>query len=215
LRLLPALPALGGATRLSPLARMRPALAVVHDRGVASVCAVTGVVVIGHFAAYTYVAPIVHRAGGLAGLSLSALLLGFGAAGIAGNLVAGRAVDRRPGPALAAFIGTTVAALGVLALAPGTLLTVVAVLAWGIGYSAVPVSLQSAILRVAPDDQDAASAVYVVAFQIGIGGGALVGERLVSAGQLGVLPVIAAATALAALGLVLVSARAFPARIRA
>jgi predicted MFS family arabinose efflux permease len=36
----------------------------------------------------------------------------------------------------------------------------------------MPVSLQSAVLRVAPAGADLASSVYVVAFQIGIGGGA-------------------------------------------
>jgi predicted MFS family arabinose efflux permease len=55
--------------------------------------------------------------------------------------------------------------------------------------------------------------VYVVAFQIGIGGGAFVGERFVRAGQLGWLPVLAAGTALVAGLLVIVSRRAFPNRL--
>jgi predicted MFS family arabinose efflux permease len=63
---------------------------------------------------------------------------------------------------------------------------------------------------VAPQARDAASAVYVVAFQIGIGGGALVGERVVQGGHLAALPIIAAVLALAA-GLLVIRARtAFP-----
>ena len=90
-----------------------------------------------------------------------------------------------------------------------TLLTVIAVLAWGAAFTAIPVPLQSAVLRVAPRSQDAASAVYVVAFQIGIGGGALVGERLVVAGQLHALPVLGAALAFVAVLITLSARRVF------
>ena len=106
-----------------------------------------------------------------------------GAAGVLGNLVAGRLVDRRPGPVLAVLIAVVAVSLAVLTLPPshgaGPVTTVAAVLAWGAAFTAVPVCLQSAVLRVTPLARDAASAVYVVAFQIGIGGGALVGERFV------------------------------------
>ena len=58
--------------------------------------------------------------------------------------------------------------------------------------------LQCAVLRVAPRSADTASALYVVAFQVGIGGGALAGSILVDAGHLGELPLIG--TAFAAVG---------------
>lgn len=212
LRLLPPLRSLA-VERVRPSARIRSSLAIIGERPVAAVCAVTLTVVIGHFAAYTYIAPLVERAGGLSGLGLSALLLGFGAAGFAGNLLAGRLTDGRPGSVLIAGMSLAAAALVALAATPGTVATVVAVLAWGMGFAVVPVSLQSGILRVAPHAQDAASAVYVVAFQIGIGGGAFVGERLVGGGELGLLPIVAAVTALAAAVLVTTTARAFPRRL--
>ncbi|GAB2457229.1 MFS transporter [Jatrophihabitans fulvus] len=193
--------------------RIRAAVAAVADRGVARVCLVTVVVVIGHFAAYTYIAPLVERAGGLDGFALSALLLGFGVMGLAGTITVGRVVDRHPGPVLAGFVAVAAVSVAVLATTSGPAVTVVAALLWGIGFSAVPVSLQSAILRVAPQGQDTASAVYVVAFQIGIGGGAFLGERIVGAGGLGVVPLVAAGTALAATVLVITSRRVFPVRI--
>jgi predicted MFS family arabinose efflux permease len=110
-------------------------------------------------------------------------------------------------------VGVVVVSLAALAIGPGTVGTVLAVLGWGIGFTAIPVSLQSAAMRVAPDAHEASSAVYVVAFQIGIGGGALVGDRLVASGHLGVLPTAAAIAALAALGLVFASRKAFPSRV--
>ena len=64
-----------------------------------------------------------------------------------------------------------------------------------------------------PEERDAASAIYVVAFQIGIGGGAFIGERFVSAGLLGVLPLLAAAMALVSCLLVAGARQVFPARL--
>jgi predicted MFS family arabinose efflux permease len=195
--------------------RLRAATTIIRSGPVAAVCAVTVLLVIGHFAAYTYIAPLVRRDGGPTGFGLSALLLGYGIAGLLGNVLVGRLVDRRPGPLLTAMIAVIVAALSVLALSPGTTITAIAVLAWGAAFTASPVILQAAILRVAPAARDAASAVYVVAFQIGIAGGALIGERFFRAGMLDALPVIGAAAALTAVVAVLSARTAFPARIPA
>lgn len=212
-RLLPELPALGPAARPSLGAQARHILDIVRMPSITAVCAVTTVLVLGNSAAYTYIAPLVRRDDGLDGLALSALLLGYGAVGLAAVVLAGRVVDTRPGPSLRVLVALIVAALALLIFARADLLVVVAVLAWGAGFTAVPVCLQSAVLRVAPHAQDAASAVYVVAFQIGIGGGALIGERLVSSGHLDAVPVVGAALALTA-GFVVLGARtAFPARV--
>jgi predicted MFS family arabinose efflux permease len=191
-------------------ARLRASVTIIRSGPVAAVCLVTVVLVVGHFAAYTYIAPLVRRDGGLEGMALSALLLGYGAAGLLGNWVVGRHVDRRPGPLLTGLLALMVVALAALVPVLGPAPTVIAALVWGGAFTAIPVCLQAAILRVAPTARDAASAVYVVAFQIGIGAGALVGERLVSAGLLPALPVIAAVLTLTAGLLVTVQRRAFP-----
>ncbi|UZJ24628.1 MFS transporter [Rhodococcus antarcticus] len=212
LRVLPALPALVPAQRARVRAQASSAWATVRSRALTPVCAVTTILVVGHFAAYTYIAPLVRRDGGLDGLGLSALLLGYGAAGLVGTVLVGRAVDRRPGTVLVGTIAVSVVGLAVLTFARADVLTSVAVLAWGAGFTAVPVCLQAAVMRVAPDAQDAASAVYVVAFQIGIGGGALVGERLVTGGALDALPPLAAVLAVLAAVVGLSARRAFPLR---
>ena len=98
-------------------------------------------------------------------------------------------------------------ALGTLAaLAPGSRpATVVAVVLWGAAFAAVPACIQSRVLQAAPEAAEIASALLVVAFQIGIGGGALVGSLLVGSGHLADLPLLGAllaggATALAGFG---------------
>jgi predicted MFS family arabinose efflux permease len=211
---LPELSASAADLAASTLTRMRSATRIIRSRAITPVCAVTSVLVIGQFAAYTYIDPLVLHDGGLSGFGLSALLFGYGVAGLCSNLLVGRFVDRRPGPTLAACVVVVAAALIVLTFKAGVVLTVIAVVAWGAGFVAVPVSLQGAILRVAPQAQEAASAVYVVAFQIGIGGGAFVGNRFVDAGHLTYLPVVGAALAVAAVVIVVAARRAFPLRAR-
>lgn len=64
----------------------------------------------------------------------------------------------------------------------------------------------------APRSADTASALYVVAFQIGIGGGALAGSLLVDTGVLAGLCVIGAVLAASGLLIVLTARQAFPPR---
>jgi hypothetical protein len=90
--------------------------------------------------------------------------------------------------------------------------TVAAVAAWGAAFTAIPVALQSAVLRVAPQSADTASALYVVTFQVGIGGGALAGSVLVNSGLLSQLPLTGTLLAAAGAALLLAARRAFPSR---
>ncbi|MFI5932522.1 MFS transporter [Actinoplanes sp. NPDC051494] len=208
---LPKLPPLPQDLAIKAGAQLRTSVRVLRNRSVALVCLLTMTIVIGHFAAYTYLAPLVRRDAGLEGAGLTALLLGYGAAGLIGNWLVGRHVDSRPRPLVTVLIGVIVVALALLVPVLGPAPTVIAVLAWGGAFTALPVVLQTTILRVAPTTRDAASAVYVVAFQIGIGGGAFVGERLVSSGHLAWLPAMAAVLALIAGAVVLRSRDTFPA----
>jgi predicted MFS family arabinose efflux permease len=210
---LPKLPALPRDLAVRAGAQLKASVQIIRSGPVAAVCLITAVLVIGHFAAYTYIAPLVRRDGGLEGIGLSALLLGYGAAGLLGNWIVSRFVDRKPRTLLTMLIGIMVVSLALLIPVLGTAPTVLAALAWGGTFTAIPVILQAAILRVAPDARDAASAVYVVAFQIGIGGGALLGERFVRAEMLAWLPVIAAVLTLVAGLTVLAARRAFPSHV--
>jgi len=209
LRVLPALPALPRDREARPVESLK----VFGNRPVMLLCAITTVMVIGHFAAYTYLAPLALRDGGLQGLSLSALLLGFGAAGLVSNFLIGRHIDRRPGVLLAGVLGVMAVASALLAPALGAVPTWICTLLWGGAFTAIPACLQATVLRVAPRARDAASAVYVVAFQIGIGSGAFVGERFVRAGWLGWLPVLTASLALIACVAVLFARQVFPPRL--
>jgi predicted MFS family arabinose efflux permease len=158
------------------------------------VCGVTVLAALGQFVAFTYLAPIVRQHTGLTGTGLSAVLLAYGAAGVAGVAAVGAVTDRRPRAALVVCMGAVVAALALIsATGRSTPVMVLATMAWGAGFTALPICLQSAVLRVAPRVPDTGSALYVVAFQIGIGGGALVGAGLLGSGHLASIPVVALA----------------------
>ena len=206
--------AVGPAGRSGVRAGLASVPAALRSGPLLAVCVVTMVVVTGHFAAYTYITALVRRDAGLSGLGLSAVLFGYGAAGIGGIVLAGRITDRWPRRSTAACVAGLVVALAALAtVAHGsTAGTVAAVVVWGAGFTALPVALQAAVLRVAPRSADTASALYVVAFQIGIGGGALAGSLLVNAGLLALLPLVALVMVAAGLLILLTARRAFPAR---
>jgi predicted MFS family arabinose efflux permease len=200
----------GEADALGANAALKAIPGVLRNRLLASVCLTTLVLVIGTFTAYTYISLIVQRDSGLRGIALATVLLAYGAAGVAGNVVISAIADRLPRrAALVAAVGIC-AALVLLTFRVGVVFTVLGVLIWGVAAVATPVSLQTAVLRVAPAVQDTASAVYVVAYQIGIGGGALLGGILVSHGLVRELTIVGAVTAVIAAVVVSASVRAFP-----
>lgn len=193
-------------------ARMAAIPAALRSWSLFAVCAVTVLVVIGHFTAYTYIAALVRRDAGLSGLALAIVLMAYGLAGVGGLGLTGWATDRWPRLAAAGCAGTVTLALAALSAISyrSAALTVAAVVLWGAAFTAIPVCLQSAVLRVAPQSADTGSALYVVAFQIGIGGGALAGSILVDAGRLADLPAVGMALAAAGTLVLLGARRAFP-----
>lgn len=166
---LPPLPAegdvrLGAVLRLAGAPRVRTGLIVV------------ALVVTGHFAAYTYVRPVLEELSGVDAGLIGTLLLVYGLAGVAGNFAAGAAAARSPRITLLVLGGTLavtmalVPILGLTALAAAGLLVV-----WGLAYGGVSVAAQSWMLAAAPQAREAASALFAGVFNAAIALGALVG----------------------------------------
>ncbi|MFF2619916.1 MFS transporter [Kitasatospora sp. NPDC058046] len=173
LRSLPPLPPLT-ATGLGVL---RGLLA---GRGTRTGIAVTFLIVPAHFGSYTYVTPFLtgttHAGPGL----VTALLLGYGAAGLLGNVLAGG----RAAGALRPVFGTAAVLLAAAALllpllgtgGPGA---AVLLALWGLAYGAVPVCSLSWFLAAAPHAPEGAGVVFTSAFQAGFSIGALTGGLVV------------------------------------
>lgn len=173
----------------------------VRNRRLLWLCALTVLVVTAYFATYTYIALFLDRDAGVRGDTLAPVLLLYGLAGLVAIWVIGRTTDRWPqwtGLGCTAALGVALLGMGVFASwAPAGV--VGSVLLLGAAFTATPVFLQATVLRVAPTASDVASSVYVVAFQIGIAGGALLGGLAVNADTMGVIPWVAGAVVLGAL----------------
>lgn len=173
---------------------------------VLAVCVVTAVVMIGQYAALTYVAPILTDVVGAAPEAVAPLLFASGLAGAAGLVVAGSPIARNSVRALVVAMTAIAIALVVMAAEPGLWPAVIAYTAWGFAFGAVPPLLQTRLLQAAPPERrDAASALYTTAFNIGIGGGALLGGLLFGAFGVGAVPLAYAVMLVAASVMVVVS----------
>jgi predicted MFS family arabinose efflux permease len=108
------------------------------------------------------------------------LLLGYGVAGLAGNLLAGPAAGRSPRRTLAVISAGLTAALLAFALAGGTTPAGAGLLLlWGLAYGGVSVGLQSWFMAAAPEDVETATGLYVSVFCLSIALGALLGGLLI------------------------------------
>lgn len=170
LRLLPSTPAIG-ATRLRDvnLLLKRPALLCVY--------VITIVMMTGHYTVFTFISPFLLEVGG-ARRELTALaLLVFGCAGLVGGFIA-------PRPMKVALKNSWVVTPAVVALClvglgfavRDTMSTMALLIVWGSTFMVFALILQNLVLVMAPDAQDLAMAAYSGLYNVGIGGGALIGS---------------------------------------
>ena len=154
------------------------------------VCVIASVTMVGHYAFYTFVVPFLTGPMGVPSGDVGALLFLYGIAGAGGLVLAGSVFGPRPqlGLILALVVtGIAVAALAVLA--GQIVLALIAFILWGLAFGALPPLLQTRMLHTSsPAFRDTASALYTTSFNVGIGGGALVGAVIYDAGGLMVLP---------------------------
>lgn len=142
--------------------------------------AVTLLVFIGQFSAYTYVTPFLVQVSQLTAGAVSALLLTYGVAGFIGNLLGGWLVARSVRRSLITVglvIGLSTLAMPVL----GTSLAgvVLLIVTWGLGFGMMPISVQSWMFKAAPDAMESGGAVFVSTAQVALASGALIGGIVV------------------------------------
>jgi predicted MFS family arabinose efflux permease len=189
------------------------ALPVHHARALPGLVAVTlGVSLLETAAALmvqTYSSPLLTDLAGVTGVVLSAVLLAYGVAGVAGNVVGGRLADRfGAGRIIVVALGTSTAALLLLAPATATAGTTLAVFAlWGFAAWAMNSPLQNVLLTVAGRHGQLVVALNSSVISLGTGIGALLGGWVIAGPGYGALGAAAAALMLLAVALTLVLAR--------
>lgn len=158
--------------------------------------------IMAHFAAFTFIEPLLSRTLPVRPGLVSTLLLLFGIAGVAGNIISGRLIDRYLKALVLislAAMALSVLALGLLTILSPAWLTASLLFIWGASVAIVFVGLQAWILRIAGDAAMPASAIYVAIFNAAIGAGALAGAAILSVTNLSGLMVVAAAAIAASL----------------
>lgn len=153
------------------------------------------------FTAYTYLADILERLGGVPAGQVGWWLMGFGAVGMLGNHLGGSMVDKRPLGAMVVFllvlgVGMTAA----VAFAEQRAWLIAALVAWGIAYTALFPICQVRVMQAGAKAQALAASLNISAANAGIGLGAIfggVGIRQFGLDSLGLL-----ATGVAALALI-------------
>ncbi|MHA7985657.1 MFS transporter [Rathayibacter sp. CAU 1779] len=181
----------------------------VSIRPVLMICALTMLITLGSFTLNAYVAPFVSDAMGLGTDAVGPMLFVGGLMGAIAVALVGTVLGRIPRAAAAAGLLLTtlgIALLGAFAGVPPVAIGAFAL--WALAFGCLPPLLQTELLHAASARfRDTASALYTTAFNVGIGGGAVVGGAIYAVWGIDAVP-------WAALAILVVAIVLFPFSIR-
>ncbi|WP_196279082.1 MFS transporter [Catellatospora vulcania] len=183
--LLPEVPGSTAAVR----ARMREVLRVPDFPPIVAMTAVT---MLGTYMMITYTAPLLQRAG-ISEHGIAPVLLANGLAGTLMLPLAGWIADRRLRAGIMAACGVLLGGLVLLWLhGTAAWAAVTAVVVLGVGMGLLPIFMQAATLRIAPDHTEQASGINASAYNVGVAAGALSGAFALETWGLGAIPPLGA-----------------------
>ena len=147
---------------------------VLHIQQVRVGLVLVALIVTGHFAAYTYVRPLLEPHTGPA--LIGTLLLAYGVAGVVGNFLTGALRPSRALTVIAGGIALTTLAMPVF----GTTIagSLVLLVIWGLAYGGTSVSTQAWGHAAAPSAPESSSAVLVGVYNGSIALGAFTGGQV-------------------------------------
>lgn len=167
--------------------------------------AMTVLIITAHFTAYSYIEPFVLQVGGFKAEQVTIVLSLYGLAGFAASYLFGKwfAKSQR----LFMFGAVAVILLSALLLLPFASFPYAVyalVFIWGVAIVIVSLGMVSKVLAFASDATDVANSIYSGLYNVGIGGGALLGHYVTvwfGLSNIGIAGALLAAAGLAVCGL--------------
>ncbi|SFM98543.1 MFS transporter, DHA1 family, L-arabinose/isopropyl-beta-D-thiogalactopyranoside export protein [Izhakiella capsodis] len=172
MRLLPKLPSEHtGSLKSLPLLFRRPALMALY--------LLIALAVTAHYTAYSYIEPFMEVVANVTGNGTTFLLLLFGAAGILGSILFSMLGNRFTAILLMAALAIISTSMLLLWLAAPHMLAIALLsIVWGMAVMIMGLAVQVRVLELAPDATDVAMSLLSGIYNIGIGGGALLGNQI-------------------------------------
>lgn len=157
-------------------------------------------IVTAHFTAYSYIEPFMLNVVNFSANFATWILLMFGLAGIVASILFGRYYERMERSFLwLAMMAITLGLSTLFLFSDISVLWVINAFLWGIGATTISLVLQIQVLRLAPKATDVAMSLFSGIFNIGIGGGALLGGIVIAQMSLIHIGHVGAAVALLAM----------------
>ena len=176
-------------------------LQLLKQRNVLIGLALTLLIVTGHFAAYTFIRPLLQSLAQFSDQYIGGLLLVYGLFGILGNFIAGYTIQKYLPQSLfciAILLAISMALFVLFGHSQG--MSIFLLLLWGVSYGGVSVAVMTWMFRAAPTQIETATAFNISIFNLSIGLGAyIVGVLYDSNGILSNLILACVLTAAAAM----------------
>lgn len=180
---------------------------LLRKRSLLSVYALTLIIITGNYAGYSFIEPFLAHVAHMPPDGITLTLAVFGASGLLGSYLFARYFDRNPRSfTLASVAGLTLVLL-ISPLAAMSLPTMVAAcIVWGLTFTAYDLVCSADIVRLAPEADTIAMALYSGLFNAAIAGGTMIGGAVQTLVSLNAT--VTAGGLIAALGLAFYLAKA-------
>lgn len=167
--------------------------------------AMTVLIITAHFTAYSYIEPFVLQVGGFKAEQVTIVLSLYGLAGFAASYLFGKCFAKSQRLfMLGAVAVILLSALLLLPFASFPYAVYALVFIWGVAIVIVSLGMVSKVLAFASDATDVANSIYSGLYNVGIGGGALLGHYVTvwfGLSNIGIAGALLAAAGLAVCGL--------------
>lgn len=141
-----------------------------------------------HFTVYSYIEPFIIQINQFSQNFATTILLVFGMAGLLASFLFGRFYDKKPNVfLLTAMLGLLFSLCAMTWVTGNQGLWVALVLMWGVAVTVISLALQLRVLKLAPNATDVAMSIFSAIYNIGIGGGALLGSLVIRGYGLGLI----------------------------